>query len=227
MLYGLQRYVTGIQFPEGAFPVHYAIRPSWGILLMPYRVFRVFSLIACVLLLILGTATAAAEDNDPRIDPTKPHTLPYYPDKAKRHGVGGTVVVAVHVNELGKPFDVQTASSSGSTELDKVSVAAVRGWRFLPATRDGEEIAEWTAIGFKFGPDGVTQVEVSPDTAVARADRNRVICKVDPPKTGSHIPDAAVCMPKWEWDERARRETLMHWAIPTAPAMGGGGGSGK
>jgi TonB family protein len=195
---------------------------------MPYCVSRVHTLIACAFLLAFSSAAyAASEDSDPRVDLSRPHALPLYPDSVKQDGVTGTVVIAVHVNEIGRPFFVQAASSSGNAVLDQAGVAAVRRWHFQPALRGGTEIAEWTAVGFKFGPEGVSQVEVSADTEFARADRSKVICKTEPPKTGSHIDPAPVCLPKWQWQERAHILNTKQWNTPKAPPMGGAGGSSK
>jgi len=102
----------------------------------------------------------------------------------------------------------------------------VRGWRFLPASRDGAATTEWTAVSFKFGPEGVTQVEAPADTEIARADRNKIICRPANSVPNSHIPDAPACLPKWEWQQRDHAQTVKKWQMPTAPAMGGQSGSG-
>jgi TonB family protein len=225
----LQRYVTGFFRPEAGFPVQdgFFVRCE-GLLFMPYRVSRVHTLIASAFLLLFSSAAyAAVEDSDPRVDLSQPHALPLYPENLKHDGFSGTVVLAVHVNEIGKPFFVQAASSSGNAALDQAGIAAVRRWRFLPATRDGQDIAEWTAVGFTFGPEGVSQVKVSADTEFARKDRNKIICKVDAPITGSHIDPAPVCLPKWQWQERAHILNTKLWNAPKAPAMGGAGGTSK
>jgi TonB family protein len=135
----------------------------------------------------------------------------------------GVAVIAVHVNELGKPFVVQAAKSSGCDTLDRSGELAVKGWRFLPATRDGESIAEWTAVGFQYDGKAVIKVEVSPDTEIAQKDRNRVVCRVQKANTGSHIDPAPVCLSKAQWDERQRQidEARRRVHVPVRIQTGG------
>lgn len=159
-------------------------------------------------------AYAASADSPPRIDLSRPNPRPVYPESSKRLGEIGTVVVAVHVNELGRPFDVQLARTSGFARLDQAAVEAVRQWHFSPAIRDGEAVAEWTAVGIQFNMDGVSQIPVSGDTEVAQRERNRVICKKDVGMTGTRLAGGTVCLPKWQWEEKerdARRNVWNSW----------------
>jgi TonB family protein len=184
---------------------------------MLFGFLRVPAMVAGVMVL---TSFAGLADPLPQINLSRPHALPSYPDAAKRAGQGGTTVVAVHVNEIGKPFEVVTATSSGTPALDNAAVDAVKRWRFVPAERDGTDITEWTAVGFTFGPEGVAQVEVSPDTEVARQDRNRMVCRAQPTTTGSHLKAEPVCKPSWEWDEIARQTKDTHVRFPSMPTSG-------
>jgi TonB family protein len=177
---------------------------------MPPRFFR--PLIAVATLLTFGASYA--DDALPRVDLSRPHALPVYPESARLARQTGTTVVAVHVNELGKPFDLQTETTSGSEALDQASINAVRTWRFEPATRDGDAIAEWTAVGFHFNAAGVVQVGVPPDTKIAQTDRGRVICRKEPPRTGSNIDPAPVCLPKSQWAERDKKLNTRIWDRP-------------
>lgn len=179
-----------------------------------------------VLIAVAALLTAAHADDTtlPRVNLAKPHPLPVYPEKAR--GQTGTTVIAVHVNELGKPFELQTETSSGSEALDQAGIDAVRTWRFEPATRDGEDIAEWTAVGFHFDANGVAQVDVPPDTKIAQADRGRMICKKEAPITGSLLNPAPVCLTKWQWAERERKLNTKIWDRPQSQHTRGGGGPG-
>lgn len=164
---------------------------------------------------VLFVAAAPAADLQvPQVDLSKPHGLPAASRCAQ---ASGTAVIAVHVNELGKPFEVQTDKSSGCAALDESGEFAVKSWRFLPATRDGDPIAEWTAVGFQYDGKVVTQVDVPPETAVAQQDRDRVICKTQKASTGSHIDPGPVCMSKAQWEERRRQaeEARKREHIPT------------
>lgn len=188
---------------------------------MAHRIFRVQALIAAVFFSV--TSIAFAEDRLPHLDTSRPHALPGYPDQARREGKTGTTIIAVHVNELGKPFDVRTEKSSGSDELDNAAVFAVKQWRYVPAEYDGEPVDGWTAVGFGFSPDGVVQIEVPPETKIAEADLNRVVCKKQGAVTGSHIDDQPACMPKWQWEKlrRQKEEARRHIHVPTALGTGG------
>lgn len=62
---------------------------------------------------------------------------PRYPARALRRGQTGTVTLRVRVGVDGVPEAVTVAQGSGSRDLDRAAVNAVRGWRFEPATQDG------------------------------------------------------------------------------------------
>ncbi|WP_462115320.1 energy transducer TonB [Lysobacter xanthus] len=62
---------------------------------------------------------------------------PEYPTRALRNGDGGTVLVMVHIGPDGVPTSTEIAQSSGSRELDRAAMQAVRNWRFEPEIHDG------------------------------------------------------------------------------------------
>ena len=62
---------------------------------------------------------------------------PRYPPAALRQGIGGRVDVRVDIGPDGVPTSVSLVSGSGSRELDRAALDAVRRWRFRPATIDG------------------------------------------------------------------------------------------
>lgn len=66
---------------------------------------------------------------------------PDYPRIALRRGWEGVVVLQIDLDKNGEPQRVEIADSSGHQVLDKAAQAAVRRWRFNPATRDGEAVA--------------------------------------------------------------------------------------
>jgi len=80
------------------------------------------------------------------------NAAPRYPAGALRRGEGGTVVLRVNVGADGKPEDVEVARHSGSRELDRAALVAVRDWRFRPATRDGREVASVVEQPVEFKP---------------------------------------------------------------------------
>lgn len=77
---------------------------------------------------------------------------PGYPPTALRRGEGGTVVVRVEVGADGVPGEIGLARRSGSRELDRAALMAVRDWRFRPATRDGLEVASVVEQPVEFRP---------------------------------------------------------------------------
>jgi periplasmic protein TonB len=66
---------------------------------------------------------------------------PAYPEVARRRGWEGTVVIHLMLDEDGLPHGLRIQSSSGFDELDRAALASVQGWRFRPATRNGEAVA--------------------------------------------------------------------------------------
>jgi len=62
---------------------------------------------------------------------------PRYPRRARAREREGTSVLRVLVLPDGTVGDVKVAKMSGHRDLDAAAVAAVRGWRFRPARRDG------------------------------------------------------------------------------------------
>lgn len=75
---------------------------------------------------------------------------PRYPATAMRRGVTGTVLVRVEVGVDGTPTDVQVAKRSGSRDLDRAAIDAVRDWRFRPGQRDGQPVTSVVTIPIDF-----------------------------------------------------------------------------
>lgn len=78
---------------------------------------------------------------------------PGYPTRALRRGDSGTVRVRVEVGPDGRPAQVSVAQASGSRDLDRAAVDAVRRWRFHPARRDGEPVTGTVIVPISFTPD--------------------------------------------------------------------------
>jgi len=65
---------------------------------------------------------------------------PVYPEEALRDGLEGLVVLEAIVDERGRVgHDIKVVRRQGHG-FDEAAVAAVRQWRFRPATRDGKPI---------------------------------------------------------------------------------------
>lgn len=76
------------------------------------------------------------------VDPPKPIRTPdpTYTDTARRNRVEGTAVLLVAVNEKGFPEVLEITRGLGEG-LDTQALAAVAGWRFKPATKNGQPVA--------------------------------------------------------------------------------------
>ena len=70
---------------------------------------------------------------------------PEYPEKARRRGIQGTVVLAIAINTNGGIDKVQVVRRL-DPDLDQAAVDAVRQWRFAPAEKDGEAMPFQTLV---------------------------------------------------------------------------------
>ena len=77
---------------------------------------------------------------------------PAYPRRSLRQGEAGEVVVQALVGSDGRPRQVEVARSSSHRALDQAAVRAVRRWRFQPAMRQGEPVAQVVQIPVAFNP---------------------------------------------------------------------------
>ncbi|QDI03336.1 MULTISPECIES: energy transducer TonB [Xanthomonas translucens group] len=84
--------------------------------------------------------------------PLEGQAPPRYPSAALRSGDSGTVVVRVEVDASGIPGGVALVRRSGSRELDRAAMEAVRRWRFRPAQQNGQAVAGSLEIPFDFKP---------------------------------------------------------------------------
>ena len=58
-------------------------------------------------------------------------------------GEEGTVLVRVLVTADGRAGEVELKRGSGYDRLDQAALRAVRKWRFVPATKNGEPTEAW------------------------------------------------------------------------------------
>jgi len=78
---------------------------------------------------------------------------PDYPVAAARNREEGTVLVRAEVDAAGKPTNVEGVRRSGSRDLDRAAVAAVKRWSFQPAIRDGKAVASTVQVPVEFTLD--------------------------------------------------------------------------
>ena len=90
----------------------------------------------------------------PRVTEPQPiaaqNAPPEYPRDAQRRGQSGRVLLRVEVSADGTATNVDFVQRSGSPELDRAAMNAVRKWRFAPARRDGKPVASSVNVPVDF-----------------------------------------------------------------------------
>ncbi|MBW2602005.1 MAG: energy transducer TonB, partial [Deltaproteobacteria bacterium] len=56
----------------------------------------------------------------------------------------------VEVLKSGKVGRINMVTSSGFDVLDKAALEAVKGWRFIPGTRNGNRTRQWVVVPVRF-----------------------------------------------------------------------------
>lgn len=79
-----------------------------------------------------------------------PPTPPVYPPRAIELNQQGEALVRVRLDPDGSAAEILLWRGSGFALLDRAALAAVRGWQFLPAMRDGRPVAAWVEIPVRF-----------------------------------------------------------------------------
>jgi protein TonB len=75
---------------------------------------------------------------------------PIYPQRSRRAGEEGKVVVRVLIDVAGRPAQVSVQGSSGHPELDQSAVSAVRAAQFRPYAEGGVPQAVWVLVPINF-----------------------------------------------------------------------------
>lgn len=116
----------------------------------PLRVAASCSLVA--LIAACGRQPEAAAPANP--PPTELAALetppPQYPLEAACNGNGGTSTLKVTVGTAGTPTEVTVLHGSGTPALDEAAVAAVKTWKFKPATRAGQPVPRTINVPVNF-----------------------------------------------------------------------------
>jgi TonB family protein len=88
----------------------------------------------------------------PHVDTTGQNQQPPYPSTAAANSEQGSVVLQALVNSDGKVERMKLAQSSGFDDLDNAALAAVMGWKFVPASRDGKPYLtpKWATVKVDF-----------------------------------------------------------------------------
>jgi TonB family protein len=114
----------------------------------PFSLFKISLSLAFAFAALAQQPTGCAVLVKPRVT-TKIESE--YPEAARLRGAEGTVTVRLVVNELGVPTAV-TLHRGVAPDLDARAVAAVRQWRFQPATCDGRPVALEAKVEVVFRP---------------------------------------------------------------------------
>ena len=77
---------------------------------------------------------------------------PDYPPEYACRQIGGTAVLNVALAANGHPVKVDVQQSSGTKALDDLAIAAVREWKFRPATVRGKPVTSQLQVPVKFTP---------------------------------------------------------------------------
>lgn len=77
---------------------------------------------------------------------------PDYPPEYACKQIGGTTVLNVALAANGLPVKVDIVQGSGTKALDDLAVAAVREWKFRPATVRGQPAPSRLQVPVKFTP---------------------------------------------------------------------------
>ncbi len=86
-----------------------------------------------------------------RLDTRHPLTQPDYPAARIRLNDEGAVDLEIYVLPNGRVGDARVLKSSGFEDFDRAALQeARRNWRLLPATRDGQPLAQWYSLRVVF-----------------------------------------------------------------------------
>jgi iron complex outermembrane recepter protein len=116
-------------------------------------------------------AGSAAAENPPQV--VSPQLLDHidavYPPSQLAKGIEATVTLLVLVERDGSVGEV-TVAESGGADFDEAALAAVRSWRFAPATRDGAPVRARIRIPFHFAPEA-HQAPEAPKVVVGKREQ--------------------------------------------------------
>ncbi|MFT4247116.1 MAG: energy transducer TonB [Pseudomonas sp.] len=114
-------------------------------------------LILPIAVALLGACGKSATPAAPAIPPTELAALhtppPEYPAELACAGIGGKSVLKVTIGTEGTVTDIQLVQGSGQAALDASAQKRVREeWKFKPATRNGQPVAQTIQVPVDFRP---------------------------------------------------------------------------
>lgn len=77
---------------------------------------------------------------------------PSYPEYAKKMRIEGSVTVSFIIDEKGNISNIKVVKASPANVFENSAITAVKGWKFSPATKNGEpvKVGMVVPINFKF-----------------------------------------------------------------------------
>jgi TonB family protein len=112
---------------------------------------------AAALVVLAGALTAAspaAAQQSPGVTPPQvvEHVDAVYPPSRQAEGVEANVLLFVTVEKDGTVSEASVASSGGD-EFDEAALAAIKGWKFAPATKGGAAARARIKVPFHFASE--------------------------------------------------------------------------
>ena len=104
-----------------------------------------------LLLLVAGASAVSAEYEPPHVDQSCPTPPPIVGDSAAVNHEHGEVALGIYVTSRGRARKIRVTHSSGFDDLDNAAVAAVAGWHYTPAVRNGGYVSDWMGLKIEFG----------------------------------------------------------------------------
>jgi len=98
-----------------------------------------------------GSGRGVGEGRDDGVEAVPVETPPpVYPDQARRKNLQGAVIAEIQIDTQGKVASARTAEGSGSALLDDAALAAVKAWKYKPATLNGKAVPCVRRVRFVF-----------------------------------------------------------------------------
>lgn len=120
------------------------------------RMPRTRRLLALALPVLLAACQQQTEPGPAPPPPTQPMAQdtppPDYPPEYACKQIGGTTVLDVSLAANGVPVKIDVHESSGTPALDDSALAAVREWKFRPATVRGNPVQSRLQVPVTFRP---------------------------------------------------------------------------
>ena len=104
-----------------------------------------------------GPKTPVIRTIPPRPDSGASNPWPQYPNRARRRGLEGGLILRVTVNIRGTPSAIEVIKTSGHEILDRAAVKAVRNWQFQPAKKGEKPVKASVNLPVEFRLGGHTR----------------------------------------------------------------------